>query len=123
MMDWEIFFPRVVTLVTVHKAHQLIALALMNTPVYHLMVFRVLLVLWNPEIVSFKIACEKMSDEKSKNLHVQHVIKFCAELKKMVTEIKEMLDEVYESDMSQASIYQWYDECGINWCTWHTRQY
>ncbi len=66
--------------------------------VYHL----ILLISWNPKIVSLKIVCEKMSDEKSRNLHEQrYTIKFCVKLKKMVTEIKEILDAACdESAMS-----------------------
>ncbi len=57
------------TLVTAYNVHQLIALTKMNMPVYHFMVFGVFfLVLWNPEIVSLKVAWEKISDEKSENL-------------------------------------------------------
>ncbi len=38
-------------------------------------------------------------------------IKFCVKLKKMVREMKEMLDAVYsESAMSQGSVYRWYNK-------------
>ncbi len=48
----------------------------------------------------------KNADEKSKNLHKQrYKIKFCVKLKKMVTEMKEMLNAAYKSAMSQASVY------------------
>ncbi len=66
-----------------------------------------LLALWNPKIVSLKIPCEK-----AENLHEQrYMIKFCVKLKKMVTEMKEMLDAAYNgSAMSQASSCHWYNE-------------
>ncbi len=43
-----------------------------------------------------------MSDEKSENLHEWYAIKFCVKVKKMVTEMKEMIDTAYnESTMSR----------------------
>ncbi len=53
-----------------------------------------------------------MCNEKSKNLHAQwHAIKFCVKLKKMDTEMKEMLDAVCKkSVVSQASIYHRHNE-------------
>ncbi len=54
----DIFFLYVVTLVTASKVY---------TSWLFVGVF--LLLLWNPEIKFLKIACGKMSDEKSKNLH------------------------------------------------------
>ncbi len=48
-----------------------------------------------------------MSDKKSKI----YMIIFCVKPKEMITEIKEMLDAAYnESDISQASIYRWFNE-------------
>ncbi len=46
--------------------------------------------------MSLKITSEKISDEKSKNLHEQrYAIKFWVKLEKTVTETKEMLDATY----------------------------
>ncbi len=49
-----------------------------------------------------------MSDEKSKNLYEQNVIKFCVKLNKMVPKMKATIDAAYESAMSEASVYGWY---------------
>ncbi len=47
------------------------------------------------------------------------MIKFCIKLKKTVTEMKFVLDAAYsESAMSQASVYHWYNEYGIDGQTW-----
>ncbi len=77
----------------------------MNMPAYRLIVFRVFL--RNPEIVSLKII-KKISDEKFKNLCEQwYAIKFSVKLRKLVTEMKEMLDVAYnELIMSQISVYR-----------------
>ncbi len=52
-----------------------------------------------------------MSDEEHENLHERrYAIKFCVKLKKVITEMKEMLDAVYnESAMSEDSVYCWYE--------------
>ncbi len=80
---------------------------------YHLIVFRVfLLISWNLEIVSLKIACEDMHDENFENSHEQwYAIKFCVKLQNLVTEIKAMLDAAdTESAMSRTFVYHWYEE-------------
>ncbi len=63
------------------------------------------------------MAHEKTSDKKFENLHKQqYTIEFCAKLKKMVTETKDMLDAAFnESTISQTNTYHWYNEFKNDW--------
>ncbi len=46
-----------------------------------------------------------MSDEKSENLPERYTIKFCVKLKKIITEMKEMLDAATASQPNHGLLF------------------